>query len=135
VERQQQHACQQHACPPGDDDVSHIPDEVRVALDGLRALGGDALLKQMIVVFVDHSRDRMEALQGAAAAGNLAGASAAAHTLKGSARQLGLVAMGNACVAVEDAAKQGDVAATQTQTAAVYAMYTTAVEWLTAATA
>ena len=115
--------------------MSQIPDDVRVALDGLRALGGDALLKQMVVVFVQHSRDRMDALQGAAAAGDLVGAAAAAHALKGSARQLGLVAMGNACLAVEEACKRGDAATTQTKTAAVHLQYTTAVEWLTSATA
>lgn len=115
--------------------MNQIPDDVRVALEGLRALGGDALLKQMVVVFVQHSRDRMDSLQGSAAAGDLVGAAAAAHTLKGSARQLGLIAMGNACAAVEEACKRGDVPAAQTQTAAVHVQYTTAVEWLTSATA
>lgn len=115
--------------------MCQIPDEVCVALDGLRALGGDALLKQMVVVFVDYSRNRVDALRAATAAGDLVGAAAAAHTLKGSARQLGLNAMGHACAAVEDACKQGDAAATQSRTAAVYAEYTTAVEWLSSATA
>ena len=115
--------------------MSEIPAEVTASLEGLRALGGDALLKQMVVVFVDHSRDRLDSLQGSAAAGDLAGAAAAAHTLKGGARQLGLIAMGNACAAVEAACKRGEVAAVQTQTAAVHVEYTTAVEWLTSATA
>ena len=115
--------------------MSEIPDDVRVALEGLRSLGGDSLMKQMVVVFVDYSRDRVQALQAAVAAGDLAAAAAAAHTLKGSSRQLGLMAMGDACLAVEQASKQGDAAAIQTHTAAVHAQYTTAVEWLTSATA
>ena len=115
--------------------MSQIPDDVRVALDGLRALGGDALLKQMVVVFVQHSRDRMDALQAAAASGDLVVAAAAAHTLKGSARQLGLVDMGNACAAVEEASKHGDAATTRSETAVVHTQYTTAVAWLTSATA
>mgnify|MGYP001593011453 FL=1 len=115
--------------------MSQIPDDVRAALEGLRSLGGDALLKQMVKVFVDHSRDRVPALQAAAAAGDLVTAGSVAHTLKGSARQLGLVGMGNACVDVEQASKQGDAAATQLHTAAVHAQYTTAVEWLNSATA
>jgi HPt (histidine-containing phosphotransfer) domain-containing protein len=115
--------------------VSEIPAEVHSALEGLRSLGGDALLKQMVAVFVDYSRDRIQALQAAAAAGDLAAAASAAHTLKGSARQLGFLAMGDACVAVEQASKQGDAAATQLHAAAVHAQYTTAVEWLTSATA
>lgn len=115
--------------------VTEIPAEVCTALQGLRSLGGDALLKQMVAVFVEHSRDRMQALEAAVAAGDLAGAASAAHTLKGSARQLGLIAMGDACAAVEQSSKQGDAAATQLHTAAVHTQYTTAVEWLTAATA
>lgn len=115
--------------------MSQVPDEVCTALEGLRSLGGDALLRQMVKVFVDHSNDRVRALQEAVAAGDLATAGAVAHTLKGSARQLGLVDMGNACVAVEQASKQGDAAATQLHTAAVHTQYTTAVEWLHSATA
>lgn len=115
--------------------MSEIPAEVQAALGGLRSLGGDALLKQMVTVFVDYSRDRIQALESATAAGDFAGAASAAHTLKGSARQLGLFAMGDACVAVEQASKQGDAAATQLHTAAVRTQYTTAVEWLTSATA
>lgn len=108
---------------------------MRAALDSLRSLGGDALLRQMVQVFVEHSHDRLQSLQAAVEAGDLAAAAAAAHTLKGSARQLGLFAMGDACVAVEQASKQGDAAAAQLHTAAVHTRYTTAVEWLTAATA
>lgn len=115
--------------------MTEIPDDVRTALEGLRSLGGDALLTQMVAVFVDYSRDRVQALQVAAVAGDLAAAAAAAHTLKGSARQLGLIAMGNACVAVEEASKQGDVAAARSHTADVQTQFTTAVEWLTSATA
>ncbi|MEK7240236.1 MAG: Hpt domain-containing protein [Gemmatimonadota bacterium] len=115
--------------------MSQVPDDVRTALEGLRSLGGDALLKQMVQVFVDHSRDRVQALQEAVTAGDLVTAGAVAHTLKGSARQLGLVAMGNACVAVEQASRQGDAAAAQLHTAAVHTQYTTAVEWLHGVTA
>jgi HPt (histidine-containing phosphotransfer) domain-containing protein len=115
--------------------LGQVPDEVRAALEGLRSLGGDALLRQMVKVFVDHSNDRVLALHEAAAAGDLATAGAVAHTLKGSARQLGLVDMGNACVAVEQASKQGDAAATQLLTAAVHMQFTTAVEWLNSVTA
>jgi len=115
--------------------VSELPKDVHDALEGLRSLGGDALLKQMVIVFVDYSRDRVQALEAASAAGDLLAAAAAAHTLKGSARQLGLLAMGEACVAVEQASKAGDAAAAQLHTAAVHTEYTTAVEWLTSATA
>lgn len=115
--------------------MSEIPDDVRTALDGLRSLGGADLLRQMVTVFIDYSAERIQALQAAVAAGDLVAASAAAHALKGSSRQLGLFGMADACVAVEEASTKGDVAAARTHTAAVYGQYTTAVEWLKAATA
>ena len=115
--------------------MSELPKDVRDAVEGLRALGGDALLKQMVVVFADYSRERIQELEAAAAAGDLVTAATTAHTLKGSARQLGLLAMGEACVAVEQASKAGDAAAAQLHTAAVHTAYTTAVEWLRSATA
>ncbi len=115
--------------------MSDIPDTVHTALAGLRALGGDALAKQMAAVFIEYSAGRVDALQGALDAGNLPDAAGAAHTLKGSARQLGLTAMAEACFAVEQASKQGDAAAARTLAAAVHETYTTAVNWLRSATA
>jgi HPt (histidine-containing phosphotransfer) domain-containing protein len=115
--------------------VREIPEPVLTALDGLRALGGDDLVRQMVTVFVEYSAGRIRALQGAADSGDLTGVAEAAHALKGSSRQLGLNAMADACLAAEQAAKQGDLAAVQTQAAAVHETYTTAAEWLKAATA
>lgn len=115
--------------------MSEIPNEVRTALDGLRALGGEGLLKQMAAVFVQHSGDRVQALETAATSGDFVVAAAAAHALKGSARQLGMVVMGDACVAAEQAAKAGDTAGLQLKAAAVHAEYTTAADWLAQLTA
>ena len=115
--------------------MSEIPAEVRTALDGLRALGGEGLLKQMAAVFVQHSGDRVQALETAATSGDVVAAAAAAHALKGSARQLGMIVMGDACVAAEQAAKAGDTAGLQLKAAAVHAEYTTAADWLAQLTA
>ncbi len=110
--------------------MSELPAEARTALEGLRALGGDGLLKQMVGVFVEHSRGRVEALDAAAAGGDFVAAAAAAHTLKGSARQLALGVLADACLATEQTAKTGNLAGTQANAAAVHAAYTTAAEWL-----
>jgi HPt (histidine-containing phosphotransfer) domain-containing protein len=115
--------------------VSEIPDSVRAALDGLRALGGDALVRQMASVFVEHSAGRVSALQGALDTGDAQTAAEAAHTLKGSSRQLGLAALADACLAVEQAAKQGDIASAKTLVAAVHETYTAATVTLRDATA
>ncbi len=115
--------------------MSEIPEAVRVALDGLRSLGGDDLMKQMVSVFIEYSAGRVQALQTAADSGNLTGVAEAAHSLKGSSRQLGLTAMADACLAAEHAAKQGDGVTTQTLAAAVHEEYTAAAQWLRDATA
>jgi hypothetical protein len=53
--------------------VTGIPDSTRTALDGLRALGGDGLVQQMVSIFIDHSAGRIAALQSALDAGDLHG--------------------------------------------------------------
>jgi len=103
---------------------------VNIALDGLRALGGDGLVQQMATVFIEHSASKIDALKTAIELGDLPGAAGAAHTLKGSARQLGLNAMADACLAVEQASKQGDAASARMLAAAVHETYTAAAEWL-----
>lgn len=110
--------------------LSEMPDSVRVALEGLRSLGGDDLVRQMIAVFLEYSAGRVVVLKAAAGADDPHGASEAAHALKGSARQLGLDALADACLAVEIAGRNGNAAATKTLTAAVQDCYTTAAEWL-----
>ena len=115
--------------------MSEVPESVRAALDGLRALGGDEILKQMAAVFIEYSAGRVRALQEAADAGDLKGCAEAAHALKGSSRQLGLNAMADACQLVENAAKKGELDATRTAAPAVQEHYTAAAVWLTTATA
>ncbi len=110
--------------------MTDSPDSMRAALAGLRALGGDGLVKQMVAVFIEHSAGRISAMQTAIDLGDLTGATVAAHTLKGSARQLGLTAMAEACQSVEFATKQGDATRAQTLTAAVHESYAAAVEAL-----
>ena len=115
--------------------MNDTPDSVRTALAGLRALGGDGLMKQMAAVFIEHSAGRIGAMQTAIDSGDLQNAVIAAHTLKGSARQLGLATMADACLAVELAGKEGDAAAAKLRAAAVHEAYTAAAEWLRAETA
>jgi len=89
----------------------------------------------MVTVFVEHSAGRLGALDAALAASDFVAAAEAAHTLKGSSRQLGLTVLADACLAVEQASKKGDAAGAKTHLAAVHASYTAAKEILSAATA
>ncbi len=115
--------------------MSDIPETVRAALDSLRGLGGDDLVRQMVAVFVEYSDGRLAVLQGAADAGDFTEVASAAHTLKGSSRQLGLVDMADACLALEQAAKRGDAEATRTLAPSVRASFDEASVWLKSATA
>ncbi len=115
--------------------MTGIPDSTRTALDGLRALGGDGLVRQMVSIFIDHSAGRIDALRSALDAGDLDGAAGAAHTLKGSSRQLGLTEMAEACLALEQACKGGDASASQTLATAVHESYAAAAALLRDATA
>ena len=108
---------------------------MREALDSLRGLGGDSLVRQMVAVFIDYSDGRITTLQSAVAAGDLAGVATAAHTLKGSSRQLGLAALADSCQAVEQASKNGDADAVRALAPAVRETFTLATAWLKAATA
>jgi len=89
----------------------------------------------MAAVFIEHSAGRIGAMQTAVDSGDLPNVVVGAHTLKGSARQLGLTDMADACLAVELAGREGDAAAARARTAAVHEAYTAAVEWLRAETA
>lgn len=115
--------------------MTGIPDSTRTALDSLRALGGDGLVQQMVAIFIDHSAGRIDVLKSALDADDLPGAAGAAHTLKGSSRQLGLLEMADACQALEEACKGGNASAAHALAAAVHASYTTATELLREATA
>lgn len=115
--------------------MTGIPDSTRTALDGLRALGGDGLVRQMVSIFIDHSAGRIDALRSALDAGDLDGVAGAAHTLKGSSRQLGLSEMADACLALEQACKAGNASAAQALAAAVHVSYTAAADLLREATA
>jgi HPt (histidine-containing phosphotransfer) domain-containing protein len=59
------------------------------AIERLRRIGGDRLLRAMITSFMDNGAARVASAQGAARAGNAQGVSDAAHALKSSAGNIG----------------------------------------------
>ena len=64
-------------------------------------------LAQLVDMYLSDSPVKLEQLQKAAEAGDLAGMEAAAHSLKGSSNNLGARALGDLCLGVEEASKEG----------------------------
>ena len=60
-----------------------------IAIERLRRIGGDRLLRAMITSFIDNGAARIASGEGAARAGHAQGVSDAAHALKSSAGNLG----------------------------------------------
>jgi HPt (histidine-containing phosphotransfer) domain-containing protein len=81
-------------------------------LDGLRRENADdpGLVDELLEIFLRETPPLIDALEAGAARGDLVSAGRSAHRLSGSARTLGALAFGEACAAIEDAAKAGDAA-------------------------
>lgn len=87
-----------------------LPADARPAVDALRSIGGDELVREMMATFVRFATAHVARLNEAAAHGDLAAGTLIAHTLKSSARQLGAVHLGETCASAELAARGGDAA-------------------------
>jgi len=77
-------------------------------LAGLRSLGGQALARDLVSLFLEHSREKLTAAHAALDARDLPTVAFAAHALKSSCGQLGVLSMQAACIAAERAASAGD---------------------------
>jgi len=78
-------------------------------LKELREPGQPDPLAELIDLFFKDARPRLDAMSTAAAAGDLAKLGATAHTLKGSASNLGARQLAALCWTLEKQAKAGDV--------------------------
>lgn len=79
------------------------------ALDRLRRLGGENLLRQMIELYLTNGPDRIRSLTEGAAARDAAQVERAAHTLKSSAGNLGAARLQTIAEAVESEAAAGRI--------------------------
>lgn len=77
----------------------------------LKRLGGERLLREMILLFLQHGPERIDAAEQGSAGGDLARVEHACHSLKSSAGNLGATALQQAAAATEHAAEAGDAAA------------------------
>lgn len=87
-----------------------LPADARPAVEELRSIGGDELVREMMATFVRFATAHSARLQEAAHLGDLEAGATLAHTLKSSARQLGANHLAEVCASAELAARGGDVA-------------------------
>ena len=112
--------------------MPEIPEDAKPALEMLRGVGGDEMLAMMMQTFLQFAEERLGKLVEESRDGDLDEVGGIAHSLKSSARQLGALAMGEACATTEAAAKGGEHAASASGVAAILHEYATAKPWLEA---
>jgi HPt (histidine-containing phosphotransfer) domain-containing protein len=87
-----------------------LPADAKPAVEEIRSIGGDELVREMMGTFLRFAAAHMVRLHDAAEHGDLEGGATLAHTLKSSARQLGAVHLGEVAATAEMAARGGDAA-------------------------
>ncbi len=86
------------------------PSEAMPAIAEIRLIGGDELVRELMSTFLRFAATQLPRLYDAAEDGDVEVGATIAHTLKASARQLGAIALGDACASAELAAKGADMA-------------------------
>ena len=94
------------AAPGGSD-----PGDADSIAEGLRSFGDAAVIAELIDLFLQDAPARLAQARKAMAADNAAGIVEAAHSLKGSARNLRAKRLAQACEALEKAGKSGIIEA------------------------
>ena len=79
------------------------------ALDRLREWGGEKLLGQMVRLFLENSKTRMDQIRAGAEQGDPSEAEKGSHSLKSSAANLGAESLQDLTARIEDAAVEGDL--------------------------
>lgn len=90
--------------------MTTTPSEAMPAVDELRSIGGEELVREMMGTFVRFAEVHLTRLHDAAVAADLDRGAMIAHTLKSSARQLGALHLAETCASAELAARGGDAA-------------------------
>ena len=107
-----------------------LPADARPAVEELRSIGGDELVREMMGTFIRFATAHVQRLHEAAEHGDLEAGALIAHTLKTSARQLGAMLLGETCASAEAAARGGDGAGLLTWADAVTAAFDEAKGWM-----
>jgi len=88
-----------------------VDPEVLAMLADLQMPGEPDLLREVVVLFLRDTPERLEALTTAVAASDFATAARAAHSIKGSAANLGAMGLHAVAASAEQDARSGDMPA------------------------
>jgi HPt (histidine-containing phosphotransfer) domain-containing protein len=110
--------------------MPQIPEDAKPALDMLRSVGGDEMLAMMMQTFLQFAEERVEKMVEEGSLGNVQEVASIAHSLKSSARQLGALALGEACAVTEAAGKDGKKQLALDGVRAIQREFATAKPWL-----
>ncbi len=81
----------------------------RAVVESLRELGGDEMLSELTEVFLEDTSSGLAALKEASETGDAEAIERVAHTLKGSAGNMGAKRMAAICSELQDAGESGDL--------------------------
>ena len=94
---------------------SAVPTDVQgetvdyAVLEGLRDLGGEEMLRELVEMFLDEGQSRLATLRKALEEGDAQSVERVAHTLKGNSVNMGAVRMAALCAELEDVGASGDL--------------------------
>lgn len=106
--------------------MTAIPVIDNEAINNLRALGSeddDSFLKEIVALFLDDTPKRFEELRASHAAADVVKFARAAHSVKGSASNLGAMRVRAVAEKLEYAAKENGLAGLETMTAELEAVF------------
>jgi HPt (histidine-containing phosphotransfer) domain-containing protein len=110
--------------------MPQIPDDAKPALDILRSVGGDEMLAMMMQTFLRFAEERLAKLVEESQEGHISEVTGIAHSLKSSARQLGAIALGEACALTELAGRTGDAVGATDGVEAIQREFAAAKPWM-----
>lgn len=113
--------------------MTEIPESAKPALDMLRGVGGDDMVAMLLRTFLQFAEERVGKLAEEAANGRWSEVASIAHAIKSSARQLGAVALADACAETEAAGRSGEIPKTAAGVGAIQKEFTAAKQWMEAA--
>ena len=110
--------------------MTDVPEDAKPAIDMLRSVGGDDMVAMLMRTFLQFADERVAKLGDESAAARWEEVASIAHAIKSSARQLGAVALGDACASAEEAGRTGDANATLAGVHAIQQEFATARIWM-----
>ncbi|MEA3247738.1 MAG: Hpt domain-containing protein [Gemmatimonadota bacterium] len=112
--------------------MTDIPEDAKPALDMLRGVGGDQMVAMLMRTFIDFGDERVSKLVEEAENRRWEEVASIAHAIKSSARQLGALALADACAATEEAGRGGDTGKAAAGVTAIREAFAAARPWMQA---